>query len=76
MKNFAKFIPVALGMLTLASCSSDDLFGDKAQIDDAQSNGLTVKFEDMKEESSVFTRSYLNANSTMASRRYVPADAL
>jgi hypothetical protein len=29
MKNFVKFIPVALGLLTLASCSNDELLGEK-----------------------------------------------
>lgn len=33
MKKFMKFIPVALGMLMLASCSNDDFLGDNTKTD-------------------------------------------
>ena len=77
MKNFAKFIPVALGLLTLASCSSDDLFGDKTQFaEEAQPGDLLVTMEDMQEEGSVFTRSFIDATTNTATRKYVPLDEL
>ena len=77
MKNFAKFIPVALGLLTLASCSSDDLFGDKTQFaEEAQPGDLVVEMEGLQEEGSVFTRSFIDATTNTATRKYVPLDEL
>jgi hypothetical protein len=77
MKNFAKFIPVALGLLTLASCSSDDLFGDKTQFaEEAQPGDLVVTMEGLQEEGSVFTRSFIDATTNTATRKYVPLDEL
>ncbi len=76
MKNFAKFIPVALGLLTLASCSSDDLFGEKSIAEEAQAGDLFVEMEDLQEEGSVFTRSYIDATTNAATRKYVPLDEL
>lgn len=38
MKNFMKFIPVALGLLALASCSNDDFFGDSPEKVDIRAN--------------------------------------
>ncbi len=77
MKNFAKFIPVALGLLTLASCSSDDLFSEKTQYaEEAQPGDLVVEMEGLQEDGSVFTRSFIDATTNTATRKYVPLDEL
>lgn len=58
MKKFMKFIPVALGMLALASCSNDDLLGEKAgQAEDLSKFDLVV-YQDIDNVGSNFTRGY------------------
>ena len=45
MKNFVKLIPVALGLLTLASCSNDDLF--VRRVDAVDFNLISMPGEEM-----------------------------
>lgn len=46
MKKFIKFIPVALGLVTLASCSNDDFFSSKNADDLSDKYVLSVSEED------------------------------
>ena len=69
MKKFAKFIPVALGLLTLASCSNDEFFGDEAQNAVKLENGdMLVTFAEPQEDGSAFTRGYTSRD--MKQRRW------
>ena len=75
MKNFVKLIPVALGLLTLASCSNDDLFGDSAKSQQQLNSGdLIVSTEALTEDGSAFTRSYLSQD--LQTRMFVTSDEL
>ena len=69
MKNFVKFIPVALGLLTLASCSNDELLSEKA-FDAVQLNEdeMAVDLEEASEYGDLFTRSYTDR--TMKKHRW------
>ena len=61
MKKFAKLIPVALGLLTLASCSNDDFFTDKADtqsLDNLGAGDLVVYDVDPIEDGDAFTRAW------------------
>lgn len=61
MKKFAKLIPVALGLLTLASCSNDDFFTDKAANQEFENLGkgdLVVYDAPVNEDGNAFTRSW------------------
>jgi hypothetical protein len=71
MKKFAKLIPVALGLLTLASCSNDDLLGESA----AQQGSIKLEKGEMlvtlaqpQEDGSGFTRGYTSRD--MKQRRW------
>ena len=55
MKKIFKFMPVALAAFALASCSSDDLFGDAAKQQKVK-DGLTVNVETLMDEGSSITR--------------------
>ena len=69
MKKFAQFIPVALGLLTLASCSNDDLFSEQSQ--DAvklEKGDLLVTMTEPQEDGEAFTRGYTSRD--MKSRRW------
>ena len=69
MKKFAKFIPVALGLLALTSCSNDNLFGeqssDAVQLKDGD---MLVSVAEPKEDGEAFTRGYTSRD--MKSRRW------
>lgn len=47
MKKFFKLIPAALAVVALASCSNDELFGEKAEVVQKVKDGLTVQVEDL-----------------------------
>jgi hypothetical protein len=55
MKKIFKFVPVALAAFALASCSSDDLFGDAAK-EQKVKGGLTVNVEALMDEGTTITR--------------------
>lgn len=74
MKNFVKLIPVALGLLTLASCSENDLFSEDAQIQKPQAGDLYVVNAELEEDGSNFTRSFLALD--MVKHMWVPSDEL
>lgn len=59
MKNVVKLIPVALGLLTLASCSNDDFFGSNNDI----AGKLTL---DVTTEGSDVTRAYASGTTDLA----------
>jgi len=69
MKNFVKFIPVALGLLTLASCSNDELLSEKdfdaSQLKEGE---MLVNLEEASEYGDIFTRSYTDR--TMKKHRW------
>ena len=73
MKNFVKFIPMALSLLTLASCSNDELLGEKA-LDASQlkEGEMLVDFEDASEYGDAFTRSYTDR--TMKKHRWTETE--
>ena len=50
MKKFAKFIPVALGLLALTSCSNDNLFGE-------QFTCMILRLDNLKELNDTLGRS-------------------
>lgn len=59
MKKFMKFIPVALGLLALASCSNDDFFGESQKEDFRASLGegdMVVSMPKMNLDGSALTR--------------------
>ncbi len=69
MKKFAKFIPVALGLLTLASCSNDDFLSEKAQDAVSLEKGeMLVTIDEPQEEGEAFTRGYTSRD--MQKRRW------
>lgn len=74
MKNYVKLIPVALGLLTLASCSENDLFSEDAQIQKPQAGDLYVVNAELEEDGSNFTRSFLALD--MVKHMWVPSDEL
>lgn len=47
MKKIFKLIPAALAVVALASCSNDELFGEKAEVVQKVKDGLTVQVEDL-----------------------------
>lgn len=55
MKKIFKFMPVALAAFALASCSSDELFGDAAKQQKVK-DGLTVNVETLTEDGRAMTR--------------------
>ena len=69
MKNFVKLIPVALGLLTLASCSNDELLGEKAfDASQLQEDEILVNLEEASDYGNAFTRSYTDR--TMKKHRW------
>ena len=69
MKKFIKFIPVALGLLTLASCSNDELLGEKAfDASQLQEDEILVNLEEASDYGNAFTRSYTDR--TMKKHRW------
>lgn len=71
MKKFAKLIPVALGLLTLASCSNDDFIGDSNTQEGAikmEKGEMLVTMEEPQEDGSAFTRGYTSRD--MKQRRW------
>ena len=58
MKKFAKFIPVALGLLTLASCSNDNLFGESQDAVQLKDGDMVVTMAEPQEDGEAFTRGY------------------
>lgn len=61
MKKFGKLIPAALGLLTLASCSSDDFFSEKTDaqlLEELGKGDLIVGYESAIEDGSYFTRAW------------------
>ena len=78
MKKFVKLIPVALGLLTLASCSNDDFFGDSSPANKLEQYGegwLIVHEENLAgENDNHFTRSY--RSSDMSERLWVNTDEM
>ena len=73
MKKFIKLIPVALGLLTLASCSNDELLGEKdfdaSQLKEGE---MLVEFEEASEYGDAFTRSYTDR--TMKKHRWTETE--
>ena len=74
MKNLFKLIPVALGLLAFVSCSEDDFSQKSASLQNAGEGDLIVNFEDLQEEGSAFTRSYLSRD--MKTRMYTTKDRM
>lgn len=74
MKNLFKLIPVALGLLAFVSCSEDDFSQKSASLQKAGEGDLIVNFEDLQEENSAFTRSYLSRD--MKTRMYTTKDRM
>ena len=73
MKNFVKFIPVALGLLTLASCSNDELLGEKGfDASQLKEGEMLVEFEEASEYGDAFTRSYTDR--TMKKHRWTETE--
>ena len=73
MKNFVKFIPMALGLLTLASCSNDELLGEKGfDASQLKEGEMLVEFEEASEYGDAFTRSYTDR--TMKKHRWTETE--
>ena len=70
MKNFKKLIPVALGLLTLASCSDDSFFSEKTQQGDIklEKGEMLVTIDEPQEDGTAFTRGYTSRD--MKQRRW------
>ena len=68
MKKFAKFIPVALGLLTLASCSNDNLFSESQEAVQLKDGDMLVTMAEPQEDGDAFTRGYTSRD--MVSRRW------
>lgn len=68
MKKFAKFIPVALGLLTLASCSNDNLFGESQDAAQLKEGDMIVSMTELQEDGETFTRGYTSRDTK--SRRW------
>ena len=69
MKKFAKFIPVALGLLALTSCSNDSLFGEQSSdAVELKDGDILVTMAEPKEDGEAFTRGYTSRD--MKSRRW------
>ncbi len=68
MKKFAKFIPVALGLLTLASCSNDNLFGESQDAAQLKEGDMIVSMTELQEDGETFTRGYTSRDAK--SRRW------
>ena len=70
MKKFKKLIPVALGLLTLASCSDDSFISEKAQQGDIklEKGEMLVTMEAPQEDGTAFTRGYTSRD--MQTRRW------
>ena len=71
MKKFAKFIPVALGLLTLASCSNDDLFSESQDAVQLNDGDMVVTMTEPQEDGDAFTRGYTSRDAK--SRRWFSA---
>ena len=68
MKKFAKFIPVALGLLTLASCSNDEIFSESQDGVKLEKGDMLVTMTEPQEDGEAFTRGYTSRD--MKSRRW------
>lgn len=78
MKKFAKLIPVALGLLTLASCSNDDFFNDGANTFDTSKLGegdlLVTEAALDESDGGIFTRSWRSDSGDPLIRKWSSKD--
>ena len=71
MKSIMKFIPAALALLTFASCSSDDLFGDSNKV--SYKKALTAEITQLDDD---YTRAGMVEKGTKATQVWNEGDAL
>lgn len=71
MKSIMKFIPAALALLTFASCSSDDLFGDSNKV--SYKKALTAEITQLDDD---YTRAGMVEKGTKAVQVWNEGDAL
>lgn len=71
MKSILKFIPAALALVTLASCSSDDLFGDSNK--ESYKKALTAEITQLDDD---YTRAGMVENGTKSTQVWNEGDKL